>query len=701
MTNLVPGLPPRIGVWLRDLNEAAPWLISTNGAGEPGPGLNDTAPVLSVDGTMVAWESPAEDLVPNDRNGASDIFLRDTTTGALQLVSGRHPDLPAATGLSLSTLGPQSLSASGHRIGFVTFDSNLGPNDHNFWRDAYVRDLSGGSNLLVSSMPASPGDRTAPLVPGTNQAVGIVLSADGGSAAWVAQEYFAYPYSYADTTLFWTGLTGRPSTILLTSAESLFPPTLAPDGRLVAFHSEDLLDRAVTNLNGSPDVFLRDMSGAAGPGLPLSRSPMAVSTLPGIASTGNGSSMNPVFSPDGAWLAFQSTADLLGPVVGRSTVFQLLARRLASTGSRLTNFPLLTPTRLISELTPRPTVFEDSHLQAANARFSADSHYLFFETNTNQIYRHDLLRDFEVTLTNGPEGAGFLNNYARLTNELVCTECANPSVSGDGRFVAYESRPGRGGVINVYLRDLQNGQTTLISAGLAGGAADGNSVSPLVTIDARYVVFSSLAGNLVANDTNQTADVFLWERLTGAICALSRNFLGTTTGNHASSRPVLSADGRTVAFQSFASDLVRGDYNETRDIFVVTLGGHDSDKDGMDDDWELAHFGTLSRDGTGDFDKDGASDLEEYRAGTNPAESASLLRMVQINTVGEGEPVVRTTALQWTAIPGRTYRVQTKMRWEEAWTDLPGDVVAGGLMASKVATAADHQARFYRVQLTP
>jgi hypothetical protein len=146
---------------------------------------------------------------------------------------------------------------------------------------------------------------------------------------------------------------------------------------------------------------------------------------------------------------------------------------------------------------------------------------------------------------------------------------------------------------------------------------------------------------------------------------------------------------------------VRGDYNETRDIFVVTLGGLDSDKDGMDDDWELAHFGTLSRDGTGDFDKDGASDLEEYRAGTNPAESASLLRMVQINTVGEGEPVVRTTALQWTAIPGRTYRVQTKMRWEEAWTDLPGDVVAGGLMASKVATAADHQARFYRVQLTP
>jgi hypothetical protein len=61
----------------------------------------------------------------------------------------------------------------------------------------------------------------------------------------------------------------------------------------------------------------------------------------------------------------------------------------------------------------------------------------------------------------------------------------------------------------------------------------------------------------------------------------------------------MSADGRTVAFQSFASDLVDGDYNEHRDIFVVKLGAGDSDNDGIDNNWEVAYFGDLSRDGAG------------------------------------------------------------------------------------------------------
>jgi len=84
-------------------------------------------------------------------------------------------------------------------------------------------------------------------------------------------------------------------------------------------------------------------------------------------------------------------------------------------------------------------------------------------------------------------------------------------------------------------------------------------------------------------------------------------------------KPVLGGDGRTVLFQSFASDLVAQDFNNNRDIFVLRLGSGDSDGDGLDDDWELAYFGTLARDGTGDFDGGGQTDLAEYRAGTNPA----------------------------------------------------------------------------------
>jgi hypothetical protein len=56
---------------------------------------------------------------------------------------------------------------------------------------------------------------------------------------------------------------------------------------------------------------------------------------------------------------------------------------------------------------------------------------------------------------------------------------------------------------------------------------------------------------------------------------------------------------------------------------VLRLG---LDGDGMDDDWEMAHFGTLDRDGTGDFDGDGHTDLEEFLAGTDPTNSGSILR---------------------------------------------------------------------------
>src|SRR6185503_15204419 len=109
---------------------------------------------------------------------------------------------------------------------------------------------------------------------------------------------------------------------------------------------------------------------------------------------------------------------------------------------------------------------------------------------------------------------------------------------------------------------------------------------------------------------------------------LSRNFTGTATGNHLSSNPVLSADGRVVAFQSFASDLVPGDYNDTRDVFVVSLAGPDTDGDGLDDDWEMAYFSTLTRDGSGDFDGDGASDAQEFRAGTDPTNTGSVFRVL-------------------------------------------------------------------------
>jgi Bacterial TSP3 repeat len=148
-----------------------------------------------------------------------------------------------------------------------------------------------------------------------------------------------------------------------------------------------------------------------------------------------------------------------------------------------------------------------------------------------------------------------------------------------------------------------------------------------------------------------------------------------------------------VVFQSFADDLVEGDYNDTRDIFVARLSEPDSDNDGMDDDFEVTYFGNLSRDGSGDFDGDGQRDAEEFRAGTNPTNDASVLRVVALSLAEGGAKTII-----WSAAPGRVYRVQYKEDLNANWSELAGQVIAASSTASKSDTESAHH-RFYRVVL--
>lgn len=242
---------------------------------------------------------------------------------------------------------------------------------------------------------------------------------------------------------------------------------------------------------------------------------------------------------------------------------------------------------------------------------------------------------------------------------------------------------------------MLSGDEELVSVNLAGnGGGNGHSSSAPISSDARFVVFVSKASDLVANDTNGFSDIFVRDRLLGTTALLSVNRLGTGSGNETSTGPVLSADGRTVAFQSMADDLVDGDYNNCRDVFVVRLGGGDIDGDQMDDDWEMAYFNTLDRDGTGDCDGDGMTDRDEFLAGTDPTNGGSVLRVLTITSLSGGH-----TMLVWSAVPGRTYQVQYKDSVSDsAWTDFPAAVTA----KTQTATFTDTDGRaagyrFYRV----
>jgi Tol biopolymer transport system component len=152
----------------------------------------------------------------------------------------------------------------------------------------------------------------------------------------------------------------------------------------------------------------------------------------------------------------------------------------------------------------------------------------------------------------------------------------SPSISGNGRFVAFESYasdlvPGDGnGVIDVFVRDVVARTTARASVDTNGGDGNDWSWSASISANGRFVAFQSLATDLVSNDGNGTYDVFVRDIAAGVTTRVSVDTAGGDA-NGASTSPSISADGRLVAFQSSASDLIAGDGGGKTDIFVRDL----------------------------------------------------------------------------------------------------------------------------------
>ena len=150
------------------------------------------------------------------------------------------------------------------------------------------------------------------------------------------------------------------------------------------------------------------------------------------------------------------------------------------------------------------------------------------------------------------------------------------AISANGRYVALNSiaRNLVAGDTNdasdVFVHNRASGQTTRISVSSSGAQGNGSSDSAAMSANGRYVVFASNASNLVAGDTNHATDVFLHDRASGVTTRVSISS-GGRQANGPSAMPAISADGRYVAFQSFASTLVRGDTNGLTDVFVRDL----------------------------------------------------------------------------------------------------------------------------------
>ncbi len=181
-----------------------------------------------------------------------------------------------------------------------------------------------------------------------------------------------------------------------------------------------------------------------------------------------------------------------------------------------------------------------------------------------------------LRLTKPPTPSVLRVNLGQGNQEaLGSTDAA--ALSDDGAWLAFSSLASNmvgndgSGLRDVFLRNLTTGEVLLASHDLQGNPADAPSGGAVdISADGRYVAFDSWASNLVSGDAPGTLDVFVYDRVTDVVSLVSRSTAGAA-GNAASAEASLSADGRYVAFSSWADNLVVTDLNGQQDVFLHEL----------------------------------------------------------------------------------------------------------------------------------
>jgi len=205
---------------------------------------------------------------------------------------------------------------------------------------------------------------------------------------------------------------------------------------------------------------------------------------------------------------------------------------------------------------------------------SADGRFVAFTSKANNLVPNDWNADWDVFVRDAITGTLECASLAPFggTGNLASGHDA-PAISGDGRYVAFESNANNlvGGDTNaardVFVRDLRAGFTQRVSIDSAGVEGDNASYSPAISADGRVVAFQSFATNLVVADTNATDDIFVHDLATGVTERVSVDSAGVEA-NFYCNAPAISADGQVVAFETSADNLVGGDTNHNLDVFV-------------------------------------------------------------------------------------------------------------------------------------
>ncbi|MDP9388754.1 MAG: hypothetical protein M3Q48_12775, partial [Actinomycetota bacterium] len=360
-------------------------------------------------------------------------------------------------------------------------------------------------------------------------------------------------------------------------------PAISANGRFVAFDSNAAnlvpLVPSASSLQGGDtnkahDVFVRDL--AAG-----------TTTRVSVSSAGaeaNRTSTDPAVSADGRFVAFVSFATNL---VGADTNGDGTCDSGCDTNNTADVFVRdrdADADGVFDEagavVTERVNVSSGGDQAAAHSgtrpAISAEGRYVAFVSRAANLVAGDTNEAADVfvrdRVTRTTERASVSDTGAQASGTS-----AGPSLSGDGNLVAFDSRATNlvagdtNGVDDVFVRDRRAGTTIRASVSSTGAQANnvlgGGSQSAAISADGRFVAFDSRATNLVAGDTNGAPDVFVRD-LTAATTMRVSVEAGGAQATFDSTAPALSADGNLVAFQSNDPHLVVDDLNSTTDVFV-------------------------------------------------------------------------------------------------------------------------------------
>jgi Tol biopolymer transport system component len=486
-------------------------------------------------------------------------LLAGSPASAADLVSLNQSGTDSANGIS----GAFQVSASGRYVIIVSQANDFGPTDTNNNFDLYLRDRQTGVTRLISANAAGTDG-------GNGFSAAASFSADERFVVFasLASDISAVPDTNGGLDAFlWNVQTGQ-TTLISTNAAGTatgnrplsngISPHVSGNGNLVVFATR-ASDLGPTDTNDLPDVYVRDV--AAG------TTQLVSVNAAGTDSGDRGADSNFAISQDGRIVAFGSgSQDLVSlPTGGISDAF---ARDLSAGTTTL--------------LSVNAAGTGGGNGGSGGVFISADGRFITFASFATDL----------TTLSDtngGPDG--FVRDLQQPRAALVTVNAAGTAAANgftslitptaDGRSAVFVTKaadlgPADGNTHDdIYLRDLQTGAVQLISVN-AAGTAGGNGISllPIPSADGRVVLFSSLASDLVATDTNATADVFLRDTQTSTTQLISINAAGTDSGNAISSaglpeHPTISPDGRVAVFSSDASDLVATDTNGVSDAFVV------------------------------------------------------------------------------------------------------------------------------------